>query len=123
MSNSTSCFGQVAIQDSIYSIKDVDVQSAVGTLVSMSTIIVLQTKYPNVKRKERKKGQVTISVTLDKNGDVHNPVIKESLGSVYDHEALRVVELIKSKKWQAATKEGNPVSIQITLPFTFEYKK
>jgi TonB family protein len=112
-----------AVSDSVYLMKDVDRAIIGGTMIGMSTITVFQTKYPDVKRKNRKKGSVIIKIILDQEGYVTNPTIVESLGKEYDDEAMRVTNILQSKKWQAGTKDGKAVKVSMLIPFTFDPDK
>ncbi|HYV93682.1 MAG TPA: energy transducer TonB [Chitinophagales bacterium] len=114
---------EIAIHDSIYLMKDLDPPMLRGTIIGMATITALQTKYPEVKKKDRKKGTVLIKIILDENGTVTNPVITESLGKEYDDEALRMIKVLQNQKWEIGLKDGKPVKVSILLPFDFDYKK
>ncbi len=109
-------------QDTIYEMKNLD-KPLISTFVGMAMIVIKQTTYPDVKKKNRKKGTVTVKIILDEEGNAINPIIIESLGKEYDEEAMRIVAFIQQKKWEIPLKSGVPVKTFITIPFTFDYKK
>ena len=77
-------------------------------------------KYPKVERRKGIAGRVIISFVIDKDGSVKNVKIFKGVSSGIDEEALRVIRLMP--KWSAGMQDGNPVSVQFSMPINFSLK-
>lgn len=78
-------------------------------------------KYPELARKAGIQGRVLVAVKLDKEGDVIDTNIKESLGPNGCDEAA--MNAIKSVKWKPAMKDNKPVDFcWVYVPIEFKLK-
>lgn len=74
-------------------------------------------KYPEEARKAKVEGRVIVQYTIAKDGSVENAQVVKGIGYGCDEAALAVVNAMP--KWTPAMKDGEPVALQMTLPFTF----
>ena len=73
-------------------------------------------RYPNVD--SAISGRVYVQITIDTDGMVVNPRIVRSLGTEFDKEALRLVNLMP--RWEPARDEsGNPIVVTSAIPIPF----
>ena len=78
-------------------------------------------KYPELARKAGIQGRVLLAVKLDRDGDVINTRIKESLGPNGCDEAA--INAIKAVKWKPAMKNNKPVDFcWVYVPIEFKLK-
>lgn len=75
-------------------------------------------KYPEEAKKNKVQGKVILSFIVQKDGRVSDIQVLRGLGSGTDEEAVRV--LANSPKWKPATKNGEKVNVQFTLPIQFK---
>lgn len=66
-------------------------------------------------------GTVVVEFVVDKEGNVVDPKIKESVHHLLDEEVLRVVSV--SPKWSPAILNGSSVNVKISLPVEFRLKR
>lgn len=78
-------------------------------------------KYPTEHLEEGLEGVVMVQCTIDKNGKVKNTEITQSLGGLFDQEALRVIQSMPA--WSPASINGKNTSSKITIPLTFRVLK
>ncbi len=74
-------------------------------------------KYPDTALKSGKKGVVGVSFVVNKNGDVTNVEITQSVSPELDAEAVRVIKA--SPKWKPGMVNGVPVDVKMKVPFRF----
>jgi TonB family protein len=73
-------------------------------------------EYTEKARKRKLNGVVLLSVVVTSAGDVTNVQVKQGLGSGLDEKAI---EAVRKWKFQPATKDGKPVSIQLPIETDF----
>lgn len=77
--------------------------------------------YPKEAIKDSIQGLITLSFVIDIDGRAKKIEIKQSLGELFDKEAIRLVA--NMPLWKPAMLNGNVVSSQISLPITFQIQK
>ncbi|MCB9036899.1 MAG: TonB family protein [Lewinellaceae bacterium] len=78
-------------------------------------------KYPEAAQKAKVEGKVLVQFTIARDGSVQEAEVLQGIGYGCDEAALAVVNAMPS--WTPAIKDGKPVSLQMTLPFTFSLPK
>lgn len=74
-------------------------------------------KYPEVAGIKQISGHVVMTFTVEADGHLTNPSVAQPLSPECDTEALRVLGLMPA--WKPATRQGQPVPIQVRLPVPF----
>lgn len=74
-------------------------------------------KYPEIARKKKIEGRVTVRFKVNKDGSVFDVKVLHSVNPFLDQEAIRVVK--KMPKWNPGTQFGLPVSVYFTVPVNF----
>jgi protein TonB len=77
--------------------------------------------YPEEAMSNPVEGVVTVAFTITRKGKIENINIDNSLGELFDREAMRVITQMPD--WKPASYNGKPVSSTVSLPLTFQYKK
>ena len=75
-------------------------------------------RYPEEAHKNGIQGRVIVSVVIDENGRVVDPVIMRSRYPALDEEALRIVGLMP--QWKPGMQQGKAVKVEFTFPVTFK---
>ncbi len=75
-------------------------------------------EYPRVGKKNGVQGTSYIKFEVYEDGSIHNKEILKSLGSEFDKELYRVVDLMPN--WLPPTKDGKKVKTTYTLPVKFK---
>ena len=78
-------------------------------------------KYPPTAIPDSIQGIVTISFVISRENHPEKIKIINSLGAVFDLEALRLIENMPA--WKAATLNGKPVASKISIPLTFRIER
>lgn len=76
---------------------------------------------PQVAKDKNIHGRVVLRFVVDKDGSIVDVEIKQNLGGGCGEEAVRVVKSMP--KWKPGIKDGKPVKVYYTLPFTFSLGK
>lgn len=82
--------------------------------------------YPLEARQQNIEGTVVLSMVVEKDGYISNPVVKKDIGGGTGEEAMRVAlgmnEALKQAKlaWTPGKKDGKPVRTQLTVPIKFK---
>lgn len=63
-------------------------------------------------------GEVIVSFTVDKDGNVVDPSIIKGVNPDFDTEVLRLV--LDSPKWKSGKSKGQPVKVRFTFPVIFK---
>lgn len=77
-------------------------------------------KYPDEAMRKGVSGRVLVRFFIDEDGNVQQPEIVESVDSMLDNEALRVVNAMP--KWTPGKTNGKAVKVYFTLPVTFKFE-
>lgn len=81
-------------------------------------------RYPTRAWKNGISGQVEVAFIVDSTGEMYKLRVKDGVDSDLDAEALRVVELLKTKTdWYPAKKNGKPLTVEYFLPVKFTLHK
>ncbi|MCB9290851.1 MAG: TonB family protein [Lewinellaceae bacterium] len=75
-------------------------------------------KYPEEAKKANAEGLVVVQFTVAKDGSVQDAKVMKSVGHGCDEAALAVVNAMPN--WTPAMKDGEPVAMQMSLPFSFK---
>ena len=89
-----------------------------GGMKALMDFIQKNIRYPEEARKNGIQGRVAVSVVIDENGRVTDPVIMRSRYPALDEEALRIVELMP--QWKPGMQQGKAVKVEFTFPVTFK---
>ena len=89
-----------------------------GGMKALMDFIQKNIRYPEEVRKNGIQGRVAVSVVIDENGRVTDPVIMRSRYPALDEEALRIVELMP--QWKPGMQQGKAVKVEFTFPVTFK---
>ena len=78
-------------------------------------------QYPPQAVKDSIEGIETISFTIDQRGKATNLTISNSLGALFDQEAMRLIRNMPD--WNPASLNGEPIASQLSVPLTFQLKR
>ena len=81
--------------------------------------IKVEPKYPEAASKAGKEGQVLLEATIDENGIPRDIVAKTDIGFGFEEAAIAA---LKKTTFRPATKGGNPISLQVEIPYSFTLK-
>jgi TonB family protein len=76
--------------------------------------------YPAEALKDSIQGVIIVKFIIAENGKPEQVIIQNSLGAVFDKEALRLIGNMPS--WKPALLDGRPVPSKISVPLTFQVK-
>jgi TonB family protein len=76
-------------------------------------------KYPEAALKAGKEGQVILQATIDEKGIPRDIVAITDIGFGFEEAAIAA---LKKTTFRPATKGGNPVSLQVEIPYSFTLK-
>jgi len=74
--------------------------------------------YPELARKDSIVGHVKVLFAIDDQGKVGRVTVLESLGDLFDNEAIRVIKRVPD--WKAATFNGAPVLSRMSIVLKFK---
>ena len=77
-------------------------------------------QYPDSAYANGIEGEVIVTIVVNEKGRVEDAVVKSGIGGGCDEEALRVV---RQARFTPATSRGEPVSVRMHVPVTFELRK
>ena len=66
------------------------------------------------------KGIVVAGFVVEKNGEIKDIEIIQSVHPILDNEVIRVI--LKMDRWIPGYKNGEPVRVQYYIPYTFRLK-
>jgi len=81
--------------------------------------IKVEPKYPEAASKAGKEGQVVLQATIDENGIPQDIVAITDIGFGFEEAAIAA---LKKTTFRPATKGGNPISLQVEIPYSFTLK-
>jgi TonB family protein len=84
----------------------------------LMTYIMNNTVYPEKAKENKITGKVKVKFVVEKNCSVSKVEVIESVDPLLDAEAIRVVSSLPSFE-KPAKKEGEPVSVEYTIPINF----
>jgi protein TonB len=84
---------------------------------AMQKFISKNLKYPVQARERKITGKVTVTVTVEENGQLTKPLVTEGIGWGCDEEAVRLVNLMP--KWRPAEAEGKAVKTGARIQVIF----
>jgi protein TonB len=73
-------------------------------------------EYPVDLRRQGVSGLVMVKCTVDDQGNVAETSVSKSSNEAFDKYAL---EAVKKWKFKPARQDGNPISVQVTIPIKF----
>lgn len=76
-------------------------------------------EYPESAKKAGKEGQVILQATIDENGIPRDIVALTEIGFGFEAAAIAA---LKKTTFRPATKGGNPISLQVEIPYAFTLK-
>lgn len=79
----------------------------------------VEPKYPEIASKAGKEGQVILQATIDENGIPQDIVPITNIGFGFEDAAIAA---LKKTTFRPATKGGNPISLQVEIPYSFTLK-
>ena len=79
----------------------------------------VEPKYPEVAAKAGKEGQVILQATVDENGIPRDIVAITNIGFGFEEASIAA---LKKTTFHPATKGGNPISLQVEIPYSFTLK-
>ncbi len=74
--------------------------------------------YPEIAKRAGVEGQVIVTFTVSKTGQISSPRVARGIGGGCDEEALRVVMMMP--RWNPGKQNGQPVNVQVTVPIRFQ---
>ena len=72
--------------------------------------------YPSDLRNQGVSGVVMVKCTIDEQGNVAETTVSKSSNETFDKYAM---DALKKWKFKPARQDGNPVSMQVTIPIKF----
>lgn len=79
----------------------------------------VEPEYPEVASKAGKEGQVLLQATIDEKGIPRDIVAITDIGFGFEEAAIAA---LKKTTFRPATKGGNPISLQVEIPYSFTLK-
>ncbi|GAB1349215.1 energy transducer TonB [Ignavibacteriales bacterium] len=74
--------------------------------------------YPEIAKRAGVEGQVIVTFTVSKTGQISSPRVARGIGGGCDEEALRVVMMMP--RWNPGKQNGQPVNVMVTVPIRFQ---
>ena len=91
-----------------------------GDLNTFRRWVMGQVLYPQALLKERKSGEVGVSLAVERDGSVDQIRIMESTHPAFTHEVHRVLK--RSPRWAPGSSQGWLVTVKYTLPVRFSLR-
>ncbi|WP_165852060.1 energy transducer TonB [Mucilaginibacter terrenus] len=90
-----------------------------GGNYTIAYLLASNIRYPATARTQNKQGELTLTLSIDEEGNMANCFIKDKLGYGLDNEVLRVAQMLPGS-WVPAMAGGKKVAAQIDIPIAFE---
>ncbi len=91
-----------------------------GGIEALKKHIVENINYPIIAKENNIQGKVFVRFIINKNGNIGKVSIIKSANSVFDNEAIRVINTLST--WKAGMQNGKNVSVWYTVPINFVLK-
>lgn len=88
---------------------------------ALCAYVIKNLRYPASAVENCIQGVVYVCFVVDKDGSIVEPYVVRPVDPALDREAMRVIQHMP--QWQPGTKNGEPVRVQYTLPFTFKLEQ
>ncbi len=88
-----------------------------GGMEALMTYLSKNIKYPSIAQENNIQGRVIVEFVVNKDGSIVEPVVKRSIDSSLDNEAMRVIKSMP--KWKPGKQRGKPVRVRYTVPVLF----
>lgn len=88
-----------------------------GGKKALRKFLMRNVKYPSLATERKIEGKVSVSVTIDKNGNISNSKVIEGIGGGCDEQVLKAVK--KMPKWQPAVLNGEKIDKTYRISFRF----
>ncbi len=88
---------------------------------NMNIFVARNIRYPIKAQDNGISGQILVAFTVNEQGEMSNVRLKKGVYPELDNEAIRVISLI-NEKWYPSLKDGNPVTVEHSLPINFILK-
>lgn len=76
--------------------------------------VVVRAPYPSLSRLDQKRGSVTVSLDINRDGAAENLRVEKSSDSALEEEAIKIA---RDWKFRPATQAGQPIPVRCTLDF------
>jgi TonB family protein len=77
--------------------------------------------YPEGAIPDSIQGVETVAFTINRDGRPEKITIRQSLGKLFDDEAIRLINTMPH--WKPATLNGEPIASQLSIPLTFRLER
>ena len=101
--------------------KETESEQASCSKQKLVEFMISKLEYPETAKKAEVEGKVLVQFTIAPNGAVQDAEVLQGIGHGCDEAALAVVTTMPN--WTPAMKDGKPVALKMTLPFTFSLPK
>ncbi len=109
-------YEEIVSEDEIYTIVE-EMPEFPGGQPALANFMQTNIHYPEMAKEQGIQGKVWVGFMVDKEGNIHNVVIKRGIGGGCDEEAKRVVS--KMPQWKPGKQSGRPVKVNFVLPINF----
>ena len=89
-----------------------------GSVDGLKKWLAQNMNYPQEAIQKKEEGRVVVKFVITENGSVTQPIVTTSVSPSLDNEAIRLVS--QMPKWIPASQNGQPCSIEYTLPIRFK---
>ncbi len=88
-----------------------------GGMEALLAYLSKNIKYPSIAQDNNIQGRVIVEFVVNKDGSIVEPVVKRSVDTSLDNEAMRVIKAMP--KWKPGKQRGKPVRVRYTVPVLF----